>query len=151
MQSRTRDGNGWLTRLIAALMLAMLLPATVFAASLRYCEGENGHRGIEVAHANDSHAAPGINGSAPPFDVALGALRFTNSHCQDRLLLPEVAEREACHSRPPRPESVLEPISRFPVNAHPKRRISHAGRLTASYPRPPDPRLVTLRTVVLLN
>ncbi|AGK56389.1 hypothetical protein HYPDE_23513 [Hyphomicrobium denitrificans 1NES1] len=58
MQCRTCDANGWLTRLIAALMLAMLLPATVFAASLRHCEGENGHRGIEVAHPNDSHAQP---------------------------------------------------------------------------------------------
>lgn len=132
-------------------MLAVLLPATVFAASLRYCKGENGHRGIELAHAKDFRATPGINRSAPSVDVALGALHLTGQHCQDRFLLPEATKPEACHSRPPRPESVLEPISRFQVNAHTKRRIVHAGRLTASYPRPPDPRLVTLRTVVLLN
>jgi hypothetical protein len=129
----------------------VLLPATVFAASLRYCEGENGHRGIEVAHPNESHAPPGINRSAPPFDVALGALHFRNSHCQDRLLLPEAVKREACKIRPPHPEPVLGPIAGSRENARTEGRVGHSARLTASYPRPPDPRLVTLRTVVLLN
>jgi hypothetical protein len=133
-------------KLITALMLAVLLPATVFAASLRYCKGENGHRGIEVAHLNDAHAPPGINRTAPPF-----APHFTNSHCQDRLLLPEAASRETCRIRPPHPEPVLRPIAGSEGNAHTEGRVSHAGRLTASYPRPPDPRLVPLRTVVLLN
>ena len=93
-------------KLIAALMLSLLLPATVFAASIRYCEGENGHWAIEFAHAKDPHAISGIGASAPSFDVAL-ALRLAGTHCQDRLLLPEAAKPEACHSRPPRPEPGL--------------------------------------------
>lgn len=139
-----------LQKLIAALMLAMLLPATVFAASLRCCEGENGHWAVEFAHAKDPHATPGMSGSAPSFDVAL-ASHLIGPHCQDRLLLPEAAKLEACCSRPPRAEPVLGPISHSQVNARAAGRVGHAGRSTASYLQPPDPRLVTLRTVVLLN
>jgi hypothetical protein len=138
-------------KLIAALMLAVLLPSTVFAASLRYCMGENGHRGIELAHAKDSRPTPGINRSAPSVDVALGTLHLTGQHCQDRLLLPAAAKSEACQIRPPRPESVLEPVPRSQVNVRPKRRVDQASSITASYRQPPDPRLAAIRTVVLLN
>lgn len=138
-------------KLIAALMLAVLLPATVFAASLRYCMGENDHRGIELAHAKDAHPPPGINRSAPSVDVALGALHLTDQHCHDRLLLPAAAKPEACQIRPPRPESVLEPVSRFQVNSRSKRRADQASSVTAFYRQPPDPRLASIRTVVLRN
>jgi hypothetical protein len=138
-------------KLIAALMLCVLLPATVFAASLRYCAGEDGRQEIEFAHAKDSHATPGMNRSAPSFYVALDALHLAGPHCQDRLLLPEAAKPEACHRRPSRPEPALGPIFRSQVNACLKRRVGPAGRLTALYLKPPDPRLVSIRTVVLLN
>ena len=137
-------------KLIAALMLAMLLPATVFAASLRYCEGENGQWGIEFAHAENPHATLGMSASAPSFDVAL-ALHLAGPHCQDRLLLPEAAKPKACHSRPPRPEPVLGPISHSQVNGRSERRVGHVSKLTESYLQSLDPRLVALRTVVLLN
>lgn len=151
MQNPTFAGNGWLTRFIAALILSVLLPATVFAASLRYCVGEDGHQEIEFAHAKDSHAPPGVNRGAPSLDVALGAFRLSGPHCQDRLLLPELAKPEACHRRTSRPEPVLGPLHRSPLDARPKRRVGQAGRLTTSDIHPPDPRLVSIRTVVLLN
>jgi hypothetical protein len=137
-------------KVVAVLMLAMLLPATVLAASLRYCAGENGHRGIEFAHVKNFHATPGMNGNAPSLDVALEILHLAGPHCQDRLLLPEAAKPEACHSRLPRPEPVIGPISRSQINARPERRVGSARRLTASL-QLPDPRLVSIRTIVLRN
>lgn len=151
MRSQARNGNGWLFRLVAGLMLAVMLPASVFAAPLRYCVGQNGHRGLEFVHAKEcSHADAEAKSCARLIDVEFGAL-VLGSHCQDRVLLPEAAKPEACSITGPGAEPSGAAPERLQVQSNPRKWTKWSPRQSVAHVRHLDPRLVSLKTVVLLN
>lgn len=141
-----------LARFIAALMLILFLPAGVFAGPLRYCLGDNGHQGIELAHSGNSrHGAFSEKYHLADAGPALPDVQIQHSRCRDTLLIPVVAKSE---------KRLAKTLSRNPTSAtHP--RLSLATRAntqelaSAHIPVAPlravDPRLVTLRTIVLRN
>ncbi|WP_177228104.1 hypothetical protein [Hyphomicrobium facile] len=137
-------------------MLALILPAAVIAGPLRFCVGENGHRAIEIAHANDfTHAKPAQATPAVKRSAALEDVRstqhVTGPHCQDKLLLPVVAKSKARCVRRPSVEPVVVRDFRARFSSSTQRQAHLASRLAAVHLRKHDPRLDTLRTVVLLN
>lgn len=139
-------------RFIAALMLILFLPAGVFAGQLRYCLGDNGHQGIELAHSGSSRQGAFTEkhhlADAGP---ALSDVQIQHSRCRDTILIPVVAKSE---------KRLAKTLSRNPTSAT-HLRLSLAARTntqehaSAHIPAAPlrvvDPRLVTLRTIVLRN
>ncbi|CAA2141702.1 hypothetical protein HYPP_02723 [Hyphomicrobium sp. ghe19] len=148
--SRARAG-GVLTRYISAFLLALILPAVVIAAPLRYCAGQNGHRAIEIAHAKVlTHAGPDAKHSIAPEDVR-HTPHVSGSDCEDKLLLPLVAKsKPRCVPRPS-VEPVLGRDFHIDLRASTQWLAHLTSRLVVVHLRKPDPRLDTLRTVVLLN
>ena len=154
MRSQTRNRNGWLIRLVAGPMLAVMLPASVFAAPLRYCVGQNGHHGIEFVHAKDfSRSSPSVTGvsSARLIDLSLEAAHAIGSHCEDRVLLPQAAKLKVARIVAPNPERDLGTLFRLRLSFDQKNRVKHAAGPSATRSLQSDPRLVSIRTVVLLN
>ncbi len=152
MHGHMSERNRRLIRLLAGLLLAVFLPANVIAAPLLYCVGHNGHRAIEFVHAkNWTHA------TSEPEDGALAEpsrsdLNIRGSHCLDRLLLSAVAKPEARGIPVPYPtEPILGSNPHFQLSAHSKKRAQRPSRFATSHFQRSDPRLRTLRTVVLLN
>lgn len=151
MQSHNFNRKALPIRLIAALVLAFMLPASVLAAPMRYCVGQNGHRGIEFVLAKHcSHENADVKSSAGLIDFSIGALHVVGSHCQDRLLVPEVTKPDACRIATSHPEPVLPPGFRAQKPA-PTKPSSQAARRFAPGFWYLDLRLVCLRTIVLLN
>lgn len=146
------ERDGLLTRLIAAFMLAVFLPATVIAAPLRYCMGQNGHRAIEFVHAKHGfHANTQVALGALLLEPRRSALHVLGPHCQDKLLLPVAAKSEKRFLAAPNHAPVLRPDPSFHLTANAKRRANCKLHVAASRVCETDPRLRTRRTVVLLN
>lgn len=144
--NRKFRGRGLLIRLVAGLMLSIFLPAAVIGAPLRYCTGENGHRAIEFVHTNNySHVA-----TRPDRDMRVHGAQLGGPHCKDKLLLPVVAKFEKRHLAPPDKIRVPGCNVSFAVAAHAWRGANTASPIQTSSPRS-DPRVLALRTVVLLN
>ena len=142
---------GKLTRYISAFVLALILPAVILAGPLRFCVGQNGHRAIEIAHAKLlTHAEPHAKRS-----LALEDMRHiphvSGFDCQDKLLLPLVAKsKPRCVPRPSL-EPVLGRDFQIDFKASARWLANLTARLADLHLRKTDPRLHTLRTVVLLN
>lgn len=143
--------NGPLLRRVAAVMLVLLLPATVGAAPLRYCTGLNGHRAIEFAHHRDgyhqnTHLAPRPRSQM----TAHSTFDVHGPNCHDKPLLPVAAkwekrDHEALRQVPvQRQASWLNPWAKFAGNPYLKSGVA------ASRARYADPRLRPHRTIVLL-
>jgi hypothetical protein len=145
--NRKFRGRGFLIRLVAGLMLTLLLPAAVIAAPLRYCTGENGHRAIEFVHTNNCpHVA-----TRPNRDMRVHGAHLAGPHCKDKLLLPVVAKFEKRLLAPPDKIRVPGYKVRFSVATHAGRGANTASPIQTSPSHRSDPRVLTLRTVVLLN
>ncbi len=143
--------KGVLIRYISAFVLALILPAAVIAGPLRYCAGQNGHRAIEIAHAQHfTHAAPAGKRSIALEDVS-STLHVIGSHCLDKLLLPVVATSRACCVPRPSVEPMLGRGFCIDLRTSAQRLTHIASRLAADHRSQPNPLLDTIRTVVLLN
>ena len=141
-----------LIRFIAAFMLALFLPVGVLAGPLRYCLGQDGHRAIEFVHAKDfSHVNPTVTYRPPVLDPARIGFHIEHAHCRDTLLLPAIAKSEKRLAKTPHRDPVPGTAARFHLAAHAKRRAHIKLSVPASRVPQTDPRLSTLRTVVLLN
>jgi len=148
-QSSRANSLGWLTRCVAAFMLALLLPAAVLAAPLRYCMGQSGHRAIEFVHAKVSSHANSTAKDGASLEGASRDPHVIGSYCQDRLLLPVVKKSKSSVAPRRSSDPVLSNNFRFDLRASVQRPSHLASRLAEL--RQPDPHLVTLKTVVLLN
>lgn len=148
--SRARSA-GRLTRYISAFVLALILPAVILAGPLRFCVGQNGHRAIEIAHVKPlTHAEPHAKRSLAPEDMR-HIPHVSGSDCQDKLLLPLVAKsKPRCVPRPSL-EPVLGRDFQIDFKASARWLANLTERLADVHLRKTDPRLHTLRTVVLLN
>jgi len=132
-------------------MLAILLPTSVFAAPLLYCVNGDGHRAVEFVHTKDRVHEEISFEHVQPVDVSHIKPHVLGSHCRDRVLLPDIAKPEACRIAAPGPQPLVVPAFRQRSESALARRcilLADALVLEAAYP---DPRLVALRTVVLLN
>jgi hypothetical protein len=141
-----------LIRFIAALMLALFLPLGVLAGPLRYCLGHDGHRAIEFVHANNfSHVDSTVTHRPPVLDSAGIGFHIEHAHCRDTLLLPVIAKSEKRLAKSPNRDPVPGTAARFHLAAHAKWRAHGKFLVLPSRVSQTDPRLSTLRTVVLLN
>lgn len=152
MKAQIRNRNPWKIRLLASFLLAVMLPAAVLAAPLRYCIGQNGHRGIEFVHAKgSSHTYSGVKARLHTADHSVGTPHIIGSHCEDRQLLPTAAKPASCIRATPVPQPLLDKHYRLHIKSDTKERATRPALWPRSDFRHPDPRLVSLRTVVLLN
>lgn len=142
---------GRLTRYISAFVLALILPTAILAGPLRFCAGQNGHRAIEIAHAKVlTYAEPHVKRSLAPEDMQ-HTPHVSCSDCQDKLLLPLVAKsKPRCVPRPS-VEPVLGRDFQIDFKASARWLAHLTARLADVHLSKPDPRLHSLRTVVLLN
>ena len=141
-----------LVRFIAAFVLTLFLPACVLAGPLRYCFGHNAHRAIEFVHAmNFAHVNPIVKHRPPVLDPAGIGFHIQHAHCRDTLLLPVIAKSEKRLAKTPNRDPVPGTAARFHLATHAKWRAHNKLSVLASRVSQTDPRLSTLRTVVLLN
>lgn len=142
---------GWLSRCVAAFMLTVLLPATVLAMPFRYCVGQDGHRAIEFVHAKVYPPANSKTLRGASWESMLRDPHVLDPYCQDRLLLPVIAKSASCAAPRPSSDPVVSNDFRFDLRTRYRWRSHPALRLALLQRPQPDSRLVTLRTVVLLN
>ncbi len=141
-----------LARFIAALMLIVFLPAGVFAGPLRYCLGDNGHQGIELAHsANSRHGAFTEKHQLAEARPALPDAQIQHSNCRDTLLIPVITKSEKRFGKTLSRNPSSATHERLSLAARANTHELASARIPAAPLRAVDPRLVTLRTIVLLN
>jgi hypothetical protein len=160
MQASARAGhplNGCyshLFRCVAATMLCVLMATAALAGLLRHCVGQDGHHGIEIAHAGDLAHTNRAAFRYQDFARAGEKIDLGGRFCVDRLLFAE-ALRSSWHStaakihRQPR-----EPRVALASQATRKAKqdfISVAQSPTRRQNDFADPGLTALRTIVLLN
>lgn len=141
----------WLRRCSAAFMLALLLPAAVLAAPLRYCMGQDGHRAIEFVHAKVFAHANSVVKDGAGLEAGLRDTHVVDPYCRDRLILPIVAKSKSWAAPRPSDDPVASNDFRFSPRVSAEKCARPARRLVILHLQKPDPRLVALRTVVLLN
>lgn len=141
----------WLRHRSAVFMLVLLLPAAVLAAPLRYCTGQDGHRAIEFVHAKVfAHANSTANDGAA-LEAGLRDTYVIGSYCQDRSIFPIVAKSKSWAAPRPNDDPVARNDFRFSPRVSAKKCARPAQRRAILHSQKPDPHLVALRTVVLLN
>jgi hypothetical protein len=151
-KSQPSERNGTLLRFVAAFMLALFLPAAVIAAPLRYCEGKDGHRAIEFVHTKGAFRTD--TQAAHPkllFETTAAAAHVASSHCHDKLLLPVVAKSDQRSLQTASHGPLPLPYPKDNARARVLKQKAVPLEASASRARHIDPRLRTLRTVVLLN
>lgn len=140
-----------LTRFIASAMLVLLFPAMVFAAPLRYCIDQIGHRAIEFVHGKGISHEDSETQVVRPLESPSAEHHTERPSCQDKLLLPVGAKPDSCGPSPPRYPNAIAAEYRFKNPGRAKLRPHLKWRPAVVYTPRRDQRLVTLRTVVLLN
>lgn len=138
-----------LHRIIAALLILVLVPATVLAGPMRLCLGQDGHRKIEFIHGG--HQTSGIvDGATTKASDHIEAPSPMGRSCIDLALLTESPSPHAVQ------KSTLgggdpQPLLAFLVA--PPDIIGPAAPHACDKPATTstrDPRLEALRTVILL-
>lgn len=151
-EDRLPFGATGLIRAVAAFMLVVFSPAAVMAAPLRYCLGQNGHRAIELVHAKDgAHASRFADGARSLLELLRSDHHVWGQHCEDKVLFPVVAKAEKRFVGAPAPDPAIGKDSRFHGTTDAKRRSLRVLHPGTRQPRRIDPRLLTLKTVVLRN
>lgn len=147
--------GSWLSRIIAAAMLAILLPAAVLAGPMRHCMAPDGHQKIEFLHPWDVRHASRYEGrpeGRQHFETT-GHPHIEDQPCVDRALLAKAAGLLEKRPKATGPHLCSKPFAVWSFT------WKHAnGAWTDVTPSRArlrhdfvDPRLADLRTVVLLN